>query len=52
MQKVCDNKMIYCSKCKLLTRSSISCFRLERLLWRGRVWGYRKGMVGFINNFV
>ena len=30
------NEMIYCSKCKLLTRSSNRCFRLDCLLWRGR----------------
>ena len=26
MQEVCDNKMLYCAKCTLLTRSSNSCF--------------------------
>ena len=31
MQYVCDYKMIYCSKCKLLTLSSNSCFRLDCL---------------------
>ena len=47
-----DGKLNYCSKCKLLTRDSNSCFRLDCLLWRGRGWGYRKGMVALINNFI
>ena len=52
MQYVCDKKMIHCSKCKLLTRSSNSCFCLGCLLCRGRGWAYRKGMVAVINNSI
>ena len=52
MKYFCDNKMIYCSKCTLLTRVSNSCFRIDYLLWRGRGLGYRKGVVALNNNFI